>query len=188
VGKTRLAIEVARRARDRFKDGVAFVDLQSVLSADLLPIAIAEAAGLRLQGQRNPRDQLLRFLQAGVRLIVLDNMEHLLEGTDLLAEVLDEAPDVTLLVTSREMLGLDERNYQVEPLPPPDRAVLGEDNAAAQLFIDRARRVRHDFDADAEWPAIAEICRTACRLQLSLPPFGWTHLVAHRSRKRSSAR
>jgi DNA-binding NarL/FixJ family response regulator/predicted ATPase len=168
VGKTRLAIEAARQACDRFADGVVFVDLQSVLSADLLPVAIADAAGLRLHGQRSPREQLLRFLGEGVRLIVLDNMEHLLEGADLLSEMLDTAPRVTILVTSREMLGLDERNYQVEPLAPPDRAVPGEDNAAVQLFIDRARQVRHRFDADAERAAIAEICRTVGGMPLAI--------------------
>jgi DNA-binding NarL/FixJ family response regulator/predicted ATPase/DNA-binding winged helix-turn-helix (wHTH) protein len=168
VGKTRLAIEAARQAGDHFADGVVFVDLQSVLSADLLPVAIAEAAGLRLHGQRSPREQLLRFLQLGARLIVLDNMEHLLDGVNLIEEILDEAPGVKLLVTSREVLGLDERIYPVEPLVSTDGPGGRDDNAAVDLFIDRARRVRPDFDADGERPAIAEICRMVGGMPLAI--------------------
>jgi DNA-binding NarL/FixJ family response regulator/predicted ATPase len=168
VGKTRLAIEVARQASNRFADGVVFVDLQSEVTVDLLPVAIAEAAGLRLQGQRSPREQILRFVGQGNRLIVLDNMEHLLEGADLVTDILGDAPNVKLLVTSREVLGLDERIYQVEPLSPEGGPTGRDDNAAVHLFIDRARRVRHDFDAAVERPAIAEICRMVGGMPLAI--------------------
>jgi transcriptional regulator with XRE-family HTH domain len=118
IGKTRLAIEVACRHQDSFPDGAFFVSLASLNSAAFLVPAIADALGYLFQRQIEPRTQLLNYLRAKQSLLVLDNVEHLLEGVDLFAEMLERAPEVKLLVTSRERLNLQgEWVFEIQGLP-----------------------------------------------------------------------
>jgi transcriptional regulator with XRE-family HTH domain len=84
IGKTRLAIEVASRHRDFFSDGICFVSLASLNSPTFLVPAIADALGFAFRGQIEPRIQLLNYLRARRALLLLDNVEHLLEGVELL--------------------------------------------------------------------------------------------------------
>ena len=163
IGKTRLAIELAHRWREQGQPAV-FVDLQATQSAEHLVLAVADALDPSLAGREDPREALLRYLRDQSHLIVLDNFENVVSGAPLLSEILQAAPTVTLLVTSRVVLNLQEewlylaeglRFPETDDLPPAELAEYD----AAQLFRARAERVRPDFTLEAEAPAVARLCR-----------------------------
>lgn len=162
VGKTRLALELARRELDH-RDAVVFVDLSSVESPDAVPEAILAAASLPADAA--PTDQLTRLARAWRSrqvLVLLDNCEHLL---GIAAEVVDRltttCEEVTVLATSREPLGLD--GEKVHRLPSLDR------ESAVQLFLDRARNVRDGLEVDAAGEElIREICERLDGLPLAI--------------------
>jgi predicted ATPase len=161
IGKTRLAVEVIAQM-DGFADGIHFVPLQPVASADLLVPAIATATGLPLAGKEPLLTQLLHNLRRKQMLLLLDNFEHLLPAADLLIEVLRNAPAVKLLVTSREVVGIrEEWLYPIQGLsiPPTAAAIEAADYGAVQLFCTCARRVRRDFRWESEREAVISICR-----------------------------
>src|SRR5262245_19117572 len=108
IGKTRLALQAASDHRDMFTHGVVFVPLASVASAELMVPAIADALAFTFYESSEPKAQLLNYLCDKQLLLVLDNVEHLLDGVTLLTEILHCAPDVKLLVTSREQLNVHE--------------------------------------------------------------------------------
>jgi predicted ATPase/DNA-binding SARP family transcriptional activator len=172
IGKTRLAIELARRHAGSFADGVAFVALQPVAAPAQLLAAIAEATGCHLSGSGPPRVQLLGHLRERELLLLLDNFEHLLAGAELLSDLLGEAPGLRLLVTSRELLNLQEEwSYPLGGLPvPPEGAstVASEQYDGVRLFADRARRARPDFSLAAEHAAVARICRQVEGIPLAI--------------------
>ena len=166
IGKTRLAVEVARELLDRFADGTWFVDLASLTDTQLVGDAIATAMGIRLDGDRS--SDAVEIIVDHVRtkrvLVVLDNCEHLVEPCALAAEtLLQRCPELHVLATSREPLGLaGEMTWRVPSLAqptdtdPPDVITAAD---SVQLFVDRARAARHDFELGAsDVPAIARIC------------------------------
>lgn len=163
IGKTRLATEVARAQHPAFADGVFFVPLASVSSIDFIAPTIADAIGLSLFGASDATTQLLSYLRLKATLLVVDNLEHLLEGVDLLTRILQEAPRVKLLVTSRERLGLlSEWAFEIHGLPTPlaDQLDRLEDYSATALFLQCARRVHSDFElTPPERPAVVRICQ-----------------------------
>lgn len=106
IGKTRLAFEVARSLRDHFEDGVHVVLLQPVQSAEYLMPAIMEALEVTPHSSGDLVTQLQRYLADRNTLLVLDNFEHLLEGVGGLTRLLEAAPHLKILVTSREVLNL----------------------------------------------------------------------------------
>ena len=165
VGKSRLAIEVARDAGPSF-DRVTFVRLEHVRDpAEVLP-AIARELGVRVTGDR-PIPGLLGTARAGRRdLIVLDNFEQVVDAAPDVVELLSDLPDATFLVTSRVRLRVrGEQVFDVEPLAvPPDPAHIDVDtilrSPAVRLFRDRARAADPRFDVTAENAAdVARICR-----------------------------
>ena len=164
-GKTRLAIEAARRSAPRFADSARFVALAPLSHADELPVAIAAALALHLEGAEPPTVTLRRFLSDRSLLLVLDNFEHLLAGAPLVAELLAACPRLTVLATSREPLRLAaERVFEVGPLPVDD-----EGSAAVELFCERARARSPGFVMNAESaPHVREICRRLDGLPLAL--------------------
>jgi predicted ATPase/DNA-binding SARP family transcriptional activator len=173
-GKTRLALEAAAAQRERFGQGVYFVALASVAAADVLRATIASAIGVsfydRQEGPAEVATQLLASLHDRRALLVLDNFEHLVGESGLLAEILAYAPQVKLLITSRERLNLGhEWALPVDglALPSGDAAFAGSD--AALLFEQSARRARGDYQLSAEdAPAVAEICRLVDGMPLGI--------------------
>lgn len=159
IGKTRLALETARANRQAFPRGAYFVDLAAVVSLEMLPRAIAEAMHLQLRGKASTAEQLTAHLQdlAQPLLLILDNFEQLLTGSDKdarsVGELLKRAPQVTLLVTSRERLNLaGEWLFPVEGLRAPTTlpARIESEWAAAeavQLLAQCAARQHIDTDA-----------------------------------------
>lgn len=164
IGKTRLAIEVVARVGARFADGAVFVPLQAVSTAEFLVTAVADALHIAGTGQDDPQTQLFQYLREKTLLMVLDNFEQLQTAAGWLAELLQAATGVKLLVTSRETLNRQEEwLYPVAGLsiPQPETANwAGHD--AVQLFAERARQVRHDFSLAVE---VAHIIRLCCLVE-----------------------
>lgn len=167
IGKTRVALQLARdlHADASFPDGVAFVPLEAVNFANLIPVRIAQALQLELSLQEEAWPQVTQCLRSKRVLLVLDNVEHLLEGTAALAELLGTCDHLTLLVTSRERLGLEaETVYPIPGLavPQPEMPFAQtRDAEALQLFEERARRAQPDFELT---PDTLEAARRVCEL------------------------
>lgn len=185
IGKTRLALEAARAAA--FDHGAWFVPLAPLGSSASLISAIADRLGLHLHSSADPRQQLVAHLEDRELLLLLDNFEHLLsplggdneqsdqDGADVIADLLERASRIKLLVTSRERLNLTtEWVFPVEGLEIPEDA--GEeggpdasDFSAVQLFLQRARQVRREFGRDGdELACIARICRLVGGMPLAI--------------------
>ena len=175
VGKTSLAIEVVKRAADRFADGAVFVPLESVAQPDVVGSAVVVALGLRDTTGRPAREQLLDNLSGREILLVLDNFEHVLGAAPLVGDLLQVADGLTIAATSRAPLRLpDEQLFPVNPLPTPneedrhDLASLGSVESV-RLFVDRARRAIPDFVLDHDNAvAVSEICRLVDGLPLGI--------------------
>lgn len=162
VGKTGLAFEVAERARGRFADGVVVCELAPLADGSGVPQSVAAALGLRLVESAGIGHAIVEFLRQRRFLLVIDNCEHVLTGVaDIVDRIAAECVHVTVLATSREPLGVQgERVLPVAPL---------DEGAAAELFVERARAVRPDFDSGREpVGAIAEICRRLDGVPLAL--------------------
>ena len=173
IGKTRLALAVLERTRPQWKDGVAFVDLSSVTDPRLVPEAIASALGFVGQGQERPLDTLVRGLAGRHMLIVLDNFEQVLGAAPVVADLLQRAPRLHVLVTSRVVLRIrGEQEWRVDPLGvlPADVGLAALAQApAVRLFVERVRDVRPGFElTDDNAAAVAELCRRLDGLPLAL--------------------
>jgi predicted ATPase/DNA-binding CsgD family transcriptional regulator len=171
IGKTRLAMRVAVDCADQFDDGVYFVPLQPMDSSEFLVSTIIKVVSPQSQLGNDPRQQLLQYLQGKEMLLVLDNFEHLLDGSDLLTEMLVAAPEVKLLVTSREVLNLQEEwLFLVRGLDYPETDVTEQPGAysAVQLFVERARKVRGNLSLPAEQAGIIRVCQLVEGMPLAL--------------------
>ncbi|MDT8307390.1 MAG: helix-turn-helix domain-containing protein, partial [Anaerolineae bacterium] len=172
IGKTRLAVEAACYVWERFADGIFFASLATTSSPEFMVPAIGQAVGLDFSGRAEPRRQLASYLSNRQLLLLLDNLEHLLEGVDLVAELLARAPELKLLATSRERLALSgEWVFEVQGLPVPaeGEAEALEKYSAAQLFLQRARRAQVDFGLSAEdRPEVVRICRLVEGMPLAI--------------------
>ncbi|MEA2573385.1 MAG: hypothetical protein QOH93_683 [Chloroflexia bacterium] len=174
VGKTRLALELAARLRDKFQDSVRFVPLASVTSPELVAHAIERALGLSVIGKVDPWVAVHRYLQGRRLLLVLDNFEHLLPAAMNVSDLLAAAPDVKVVVTSRQALDLyGEHRFELLPLAMP---VTGQEPVedllsfgAVQLFVDRARSSSGDFDLTRDnAQAVVDICERLDGLPLAI--------------------
>lgn len=178
VGKTRLALHTAVTLAPDFVDGAVVVALAAVRDVDGVVATAAAAVGCPLAGVANPLAALVAFLRDRTLLLVLDNLEHLLIDphgdaiADLLLQVLRVAPNVALLVTSRERLRL-QSEWVVElgglGLPADDQpdTIIRAD--AVLLFVARAQRITRAFSLDtANQQAVAAICRRLDGLPLAI--------------------
>ena len=172
IGKTRLAVEAANLCKAHFPDGVWFVPLAALNSSALLIPAIADAVHFRIQDPADPQTQLLRYLCEKRILLILDNAEHLLEAVGLFTEILNACPQVKLLVTSRERLGLlSEWVFEIIglPVPPGDRTEQLESYSSVALFLQSAKRVFPGFILDeADRAGVVDICRLVEGMPLAI--------------------
>jgi predicted ATPase/DNA-binding SARP family transcriptional activator len=178
AGKTRLALELARRRAGTplHPDGVWVVDLAAVTGQELVASAVATALDLQLPGRRPPASALVAQMADQHLLLVLDNCEHLLPTVrSLVGELLARCPDLVVLTTSREPLGLTGEIAWRTPslnLPAEATSVAPMELAAVEsveLFADRARAVAPSFVLDETTaPAVAAICRRLDGIPLAL--------------------
>lgn len=172
TGKTSLAIRSAELGAHHFPDGVFFASLASLTSPDYVPMAVAKLFSLDLDEGGEALSQLFDHLAGRRLLLILDNFEHLLDASGFVSELLNAAAGITVLVTSRERLNLQEEHlFHVDGLPLPEQATYAAaaESAAVQLFVERARALRHDFALTSDnWPAVLEICRLVEGLPLGI--------------------
>jgi predicted ATPase/DNA-binding XRE family transcriptional regulator len=175
VGKTRLALDIARDACHLFPDGIAWVPLASVADHTLLLATVARTLGLRDIGGQAPRELVRGYLRHKRHLLLLDNVEHLCEAAPDVAELLAACQSLVILATSRAPLRVrGEHEYPVPPLPVPDGCPpTGARDIAAvasvQLLVERARAVSPGFALNqTNAAAIAAICRRLDGLPLAL--------------------
>jgi predicted ATPase/class 3 adenylate cyclase len=176
IGKTRLSLQIAAEVVQRFPDGVYFVPLSAVGDPQLVPSAIAQAIGLAVTGSRLPIDAVIEHLKERKVLLVFDNYEQLLPaGAPIVSQLLQAAPQVKVVVSSRAVLRLyGEQELALEPLHMPDLRALPSLAALSQfeavrLFIERAVAAKHDFQVTSEnAPAVAGICERVDGLPLAI--------------------
>lgn len=177
AGKTSLALATVVRSSDAFPDGAFGVRLASVDTGDQVPLAVADALGVPLDGaagDRDVRERVISYLVRRRLLLMVDNCEHVIDAAaGLVDEILGRCPGVTVLATSREALAVpDEVQVTVGPLAtPPEGTPAGEvlEYPAAQLFVERARSVRPGtvFGND-DLAAIGRITRALDGIPLAL--------------------
>ncbi|GAB3839403.1 ATP-binding protein [Kribbella italica] len=157
AGKTRLAIAVAAGAINQFPGGAYFVPLADAVSEEVMWSAIAE--GLDVPPRERTPARLTAYLAQRTLMLVLDNLEQV-DGADrVVAQILDRAPQVKVVATSRRPLGLvAERQHLVTPLDTR--------SAAVELFVQRATAVQADFDPDLA--VVREICERLDGLPLAI--------------------
>jgi len=166
IGKTRLSLAVAESqlALGTFNEGVFFVPLAGLSEHERIAPAIAEAIQFRLEQDES---QLLAYLKNKHLLLVLDNFEHLMNGTSLIRRILQAAPQVYILVTSRERLRLQgEQVFPIYGFPVDNEAMMDD---ARQLFLQTARRIRPDFEQTSDnLGALNQVCRLVGGMPLAL--------------------
>jgi predicted ATPase/class 3 adenylate cyclase/DNA-binding CsgD family transcriptional regulator len=163
VGKTRLAVEVAAQLVGDFAGGVWYVDLAPIADPLVVPVTVARTLDLPDQPGRSTIDTLRRFVGDRKLMLLLDNCEHLVDACGaLIVALLGPCPRLTILATSREPVGVaGELTWRVPSMSLADEAI--------DLFADRARRVRSDFQATDENAAtIAEICQRLDGMPLAI--------------------
>jgi predicted ATPase/transcriptional regulator with XRE-family HTH domain len=219
MGKTRLAQVVAHSLKGvgtqkaeasgpHFRDGVFFVSLAPLFAPEFMVQAIAGALGFTFYGSTDPKRQLLSYLRNKAVLLVLDNLEHLLASSEsaqaamLVTELLQQAPFLKLLVTSRERLHVQSEwvfELQGLPLPPEDTALTADEplisaeaqrsaglhaaferDSAVALFVQRAQQAQHDFVLSVQNRAdVVRICRLVNGMPLGIElAAAWVHLLS----------
>jgi len=185
IGKTRLALEVARAVVDDFPDGIYFAPLTRVIAPQYLLPAIGSALGFGFDGlasDLDPRQQLADYLADRSLLLVLDSFEHLVGEAPLLYDLIAHAPRVKLLVTSRERLDLQgEWVFLLEGLP-----VSSDDGGSSSLeadvltlFLDRARRAGGKVSMRDQRADVARICRLVGGMPLAIElAAAWTSVLS----------
>jgi predicted ATPase len=174
LGKTRLSLQVASEVIHRFPDGAWFLDLSPLRDEALVVDHALQVIGAPQEPDRTPLQSLCSYLRTRRVLLVIDNCEHLLRAAaNMAAAVLQAAPHVRLLATSRESLHVPgEQSYPVRPLPVPARGASGAAlslSPAVQLFVDRARQHKPSFDLGVtEAPVVAELVERLEGIPLAL--------------------
>ena len=182
MGKTSLAIAAAGQQIEQFADGVCWVPLAPLTEAKDLVLAIASGLGLQLQGERTPEQQVGDYLREKQLLLVLDNFEHLLEGTPLVGSLLAAAPQLAILVTSRQRLNLSsETVIFLDGLRfPGTEAADPLSYPAVELFLLHARRLHPRFQpGEGDVAGIVEVCRLVHGIPLGiLLAAAWSRVLA----------
>jgi predicted ATPase len=168
-GKTRLAVKAAETQLDSYPHGVFFVRLAPLDSVEGIVPTVAESLGFRFYEEGEPQQQLLDYLRQKRMLLILDNFEHLVEGAGLVTGILQTAPEVKILVTSRTRLGVEgERLFPVAGMSFPDRDIDEDATqySAVKLFLTNVHRTQPSFEPTAD--ELTEVVRI-CRLVEGMP-------------------
>ena len=177
IGKTRLAIESAREIEDRMAGGAHFADLTQLGSHGQVGQSIAEALGVHAEGNAEVSSLVSEVVNEPT-LLVVDNMEHVIEAAATVGRMLDQTPNLNLIATSRQPLGLQgEHLYRLQPLAT---TANGKRNSAVELFYDRAA-AQGAILTDADRSAVESIAKRLDGLPLAI------ELVAPRARLLAAA-
>lgn len=191
MGKTRLAIALAEELlrAERFSDGICFVGLAALDTAEQIIPAIADALGFSLDGKQpgqSSRQQIFDYLSTRRLVLVLDNIEHLIsltgagnsDATGLVTALLQNAPNLAILATSREHLMLrEEQIFLLKGLDLPTTAAQPDASAIA-LFVQRARQLQPDIEQLIDYTAAARICALVDGMPLAIElAAGWVHML-----------
>jgi predicted ATPase/DNA-binding CsgD family transcriptional regulator len=175
VGKTRLALALARDKLVDFPDGIWLVELGSITASGLVSGAVAASVGVAIRPRQPVIDTLIAALRSSRVLLVLDNCEHLVQAcAELVDRVVRACPRVHVLTTSREPLGVPgEIAWQVAPLATPEHAETPVEHLAeiesVRLFVERAQAALPSFAlTQANAAAVAQVCRRLDGLPLAL--------------------
>ena len=175
IGKTALALDVARSVLHNFHEVGFLVELAPLADPRLVSSTVATVLGLKLVGEEDSEDAVVRAIARHRMLLVLDNCEHVVDAAaSFLEAIVSRCPNVHVLATSREMLRIEgEYVYRVPALdlPPGDWAegAAMQGGAAAELFMARARALGREFGSDRETlRAVASICRRLDGIPLAI--------------------
>jgi predicted ATPase len=175
IGKTTLALELARSLFPAFNGDCWLVDVISLSDPDRVPSMVAHVLGLKLSGEQISPESVARAIGGKKLLLVLDNCEHVVDAAARLAETLVRlCPTISIVATSRESLRIEgEHVYRVPPLDVPGLNGKDSDNvlghSAVQLFLARAMAVDSDFSAHGEnLRAMGDICRRLDGIPLAI--------------------
>ena len=174
IGKTRLSIQVAAELLPQFPIGVWLVELAPLVDPSLVPQTVCAALGVKPASNTSAQDALINYLRARKVLLVLDNCEHLIDAcAELCDALLHACPDLRIIASSREALGIEGENaYRVPSLSlPGSKSGLQviENSEAVRLFIERASAVLPGFEiTPANAPLIAQICQRLDGIALAI--------------------
>jgi predicted ATPase/DNA-binding CsgD family transcriptional regulator len=182
IGKTRLALKAARDAEGDFADGCFFVALAPIRMIEHIVQTIAEAVRFSVSTHEDPEHQLLRYLRKKNLLLVMDNFEHMVDGVGIINEILQTAPAVKIIATSRERLNLQsETVFNLDGLSFPaginSKDILNYD--AITLFLQSAHKVRPEFAPSLEELGhITKICQMVQGMPLAIElAAAWLHIL-----------
>jgi len=168
MGKTRLSLEAAGQMIQAFPQGIYFVALDRIGSAELIVQAVAEVLPISLASNEDPKIRVVEYLRDKKILLVMDNFEHVLDGATLVQDILSAAPHVQILASSRAKLNLTgETVFNIEGLTVSESNL--EKNSAIQLFVQSAKRTQPKFELhDTLLPAVTRICRLVDGMPLAI--------------------
>ncbi|HSM70210.1 MAG TPA: helix-turn-helix domain-containing protein [Anaerolineales bacterium] len=180
VGKSTLA-QTVMTAYGKLGQSALFIPLVGLSAVEHIPFSIASALELNIPFHSDPLKQILAYLANKHMLIVMDNFEHLLEGASILGQIVQSAPSVSLLVTSRERLRLpEEQNFPIQGLRYPEEENFTGDISlypALELLVGHARRINPDFSAEDKKNLVL-ICRLTEGMPLALEMLAsWTDVM-----------
>lgn len=183
IGKTRLSLEVGARRNGNYAHGVFFVPIGPVSAVDYLVPTIADAIGFTFfpGSGADPRVPLLNYLRDKEMFLILDNFEHVMDGVDLVSEILQKSPHIQILVTSQERLNLaEEWLVEIYGLECPKDLEDIESCSAVKLFTERASQVNKAFALKVdEKPQIARICHLVGGMPLGIELAStWTRILS----------
>lgn len=186
MGKTRLALQAATQCIAEFDDGVYFVPLSPASSPEHIVPAVADALQFNFDTHTSTTDskaQLLEYLHDRSMLMIMDNFEHLVEGSDLVADFLERAPKLNLMLTSRERLNLQgEWTYDVKGMGYPENGHSNgnEEYPAVALFLERARQVDPHFNlSEGNRAYVHHVCRLVEGMPLAIElAAGWVSVLS----------
>ncbi|MFC2064268.1 LuxR C-terminal-related transcriptional regulator [Chloroflexota bacterium] len=182
IGKSRLALKAAQEITDGFKDGIFFVPLAPIRSIRDISQTIAEVLRFPIATHEDPQIQLLRYLKNREILLIMDNFEHLMEAVGIVSEILQVAPDIKILATSRNRLNLQwEIFLPISGMAVPEEN-FSDDSLACDsiaMFMQSAQKVQSDFDpSHAELEQVAVICQRVGGMPLAIElAAAWLHVL-----------
>ena len=168
MGKTRLSLEAAGQMVQVFPQGIYFVALDRIISADMIVQTTAEVLPISLASNEDPKNRVVDYLRDKKILLVMDNFEHVLDGATFVQDILRAAPHVQILASSRVKLNLmGETVFNIKGLGVGDKS--SEADSALQLFAQSARQTQPKFELNkAVLPAVTRICQLVDGMPLAI--------------------